>query len=65
VFLCVGSNKEDFKHLFFSCPFSDACWILLGVHWDLSFDFQQMILMARLNFNSVIFREVSIIGAGC
>jgi hypothetical protein len=58
----VEGLEEDFKHLFFSYPFSDACWTFLGVHWDLFVDFQHTVLMARLNFNSVIFREIIIIG---
>ena len=60
--LCVENLEEGIRHLFFSCPFSDACWTYLGVHWDLSLDFQVMVLHARLQFNSVIFREIFIIG---
>ncbi|KAF8752695.1 hypothetical protein HU200_011936 [Digitaria exilis] len=47
-------------HLFFSCPFAQACWIYLGVLWDLSLHFDIMILRARQNFGSIIFREVTI-----
>jgi hypothetical protein len=50
-------------YLFFSCPFSDACWTYLGIHWDLSLEFQAMVLNAILHFNSVIFRKIFIIGA--
>jgi hypothetical protein len=59
----VENVEEDIRHLFFSCPFSDACWTYLGIHWDLSLDFQSMILNARFGFNSVIFREIFIVGA--
>jgi hypothetical protein len=48
--------------LFFGCSFSDTCWTYLGVHWDLTLDFQAMVLHARIQFDSVIFREVFIIG---
>jgi hypothetical protein len=58
----VEGLEEDFKHMLFSCPFNDACWTFLGVHWDLLLDFQHMVLMALLNFNSVIYREILIIG---
>lgn len=59
--LCVENVDEDLWHLFFNCPFSQACWIFLDIQWDLSLDFQTMILRARQRFNSVIFREVIII----
>jgi hypothetical protein len=54
--------EEDVRNLFFGCPFSDACWTFLGVEWDLSLDFHAMVLNARIHFNSIIFREVFIIG---
>jgi hypothetical protein len=60
--LCVQHVEEDVKHLFFGCPFSQACWAYLGVNWNLDLDFQLMILHARLQFNLIIFREVFIIG---
>jgi hypothetical protein len=31
--LCVENVEEDIRHLFFSCPFSDAFWTYLGIHW--------------------------------
>jgi hypothetical protein len=60
--LCVQHTEEDIKHLFFAYPFSDACWTYLGIQWDLDLEFQAMVLQARLSFNSVIFREIFIIG---
>jgi hypothetical protein len=60
--MCVENVVEDIQHLFFGCPFSDTCWTYLGVHWDLTLDFQAMVLHARIQFNSVIFIEVFIIG---
>jgi hypothetical protein len=59
--LCVENTKEDTRHLF-SCRFSDACWTYLGIQWNFDLEFQTMVLQARLNFNSVIFREIFIIG---
>ncbi|KAF8659249.1 hypothetical protein HU200_058656 [Digitaria exilis] len=47
-------------HLIFGCPFSSACLTYLNIHWDTSVNFQTMILQARVNFHSVIFREVII-----
>jgi hypothetical protein len=48
---------------FFWCLFSDACWTHLGIKWDLSLEFQAMVLNTRFHFNSVIFREIFIISA--
>lgn len=45
-------------HLFFDCPFSQACWIFLGVQWDLALPPLDMIIAAREHFGSPVFREV-------
>lgn len=34
--LCVHREEETLLHLFFECPFSQACSIYLGIQWDLS-----------------------------
>ena len=42
---CVlySSNIEELAfHLFFSCPFSQACWQSLGISWDFTKEFFQM-----------------------
>jgi hypothetical protein len=46
--MCVENVMEDIQDLFFGCPFSDACWAHLGVHWDLALDFRAMVLHAQL-----------------
>ncbi|KAG2655638.1 hypothetical protein PVAP13_1KG026000 [Panicum virgatum] len=63
--LCVEHVEEDILHLFFRCPFSQACWLFLGIDWDLTLDPYLMFLRAREAFNSVIFREVVIIATWC
>ncbi|KAF8711301.1 hypothetical protein HU200_029324 [Digitaria exilis] len=57
--LCIENVDEDIMHHFFT-PFSSACWTYLDIHWNTSVDFQTMMLEARVNFGSVIFREVII-----
>jgi hypothetical protein len=37
--LCNNNIEEIAFNLFFSCPFSQACWRLLGIHWDFDGDF--------------------------
>lgn len=59
--LCVSNAEEDILHLFFECPFSQACWIFLGINWDTSLDHQLMFLRAREDFGSIIFREIVIL----
>ncbi|RCV37613.1 hypothetical protein SETIT_8G077800v2 [Setaria italica] len=59
--LCIELQEEDRFHLFFNCPFSQACWIFLGINWDTSLDYGQMILKARQEFGKVFFREIVII----
>lgn len=50
------------NHLFFECPFSQGCWQSLQIRWNLSLRLDDMLMEARSNFNSKIFREVLIIG---
>lgn len=49
--LCVENVEEDIRHLFFTCPFSDACQTVL---WDLALPFEAMVLQVRLWFNLAI-----------
>jgi len=37
--LCSNNIEETAFHLFFNCPFSQACWRLLEIHWDFAGDF--------------------------
>ncbi|KAF8699720.1 hypothetical protein HU200_034672 [Digitaria exilis] len=59
--LCVEDVDEDILHLFFQCPFSQACWIYLGIEWDTSIEHQLMFLRAREKFGPIIFREIIIL----
>ncbi|RCV42444.1 hypothetical protein SETIT_9G217000v2, partial [Setaria italica] len=56
--LCVKHVEETISHLFFTCPFSEACWLYLGIHWDPSLQLQDMIVQALQHFGSTIFREI-------
>jgi len=58
--LCVNGPEETNQHLFFACPFSTACWNLIGIQWDFSLPPLDMIIQARLSFGSHIFREIFI-----
>jgi hypothetical protein len=60
--MCIENVEEDFWHLFFCCPFSDACLTYLGIQWDSSLDFQLMVLDARQIFGLATFREIFILG---
>ncbi|KAF8661801.1 hypothetical protein HU200_056756 [Digitaria exilis] len=61
---CVDHIEEDIIHLFFECPFSQACWIYLGIEWDTTINHQLMFLRAREKFGSIIFREIIILPCG-
>jgi len=58
--ICNLDVEETMYHLFFECPFSQACWNLVGVSWNLNLPHLDMILDARLSFGNPIFREVLI-----
>ncbi|KAF8671047.1 hypothetical protein HU200_050326 [Digitaria exilis] len=49
--------------MFFDCPFSQACWIYLGIKWDLSLQPLDMIIASRQGIGSTIFREIVIVAA--
>ena len=61
--LCNHNVEETALHLFFTCPFSQACWQHLGVQWNLAMDFFHMLLHAKEGFSNPFFMEVFIISA--
>lgn len=58
--LCDSNIEETSLHLFFQCTFSKECWETISIHWNLELSPLDMILKAREDFNSPIFREVII-----
>jgi hypothetical protein len=59
--VCIEFVEETISHLFFDCPFSQACWTFLGISWDFDIPFLDMIIQARQAFASISFREVVMI----
>jgi hypothetical protein len=55
--ICNSNVEETCMHLFFECPFSLSCWNHIGIHWDFSLPPLDMLIEARTNFGSPIFRE--------
>jgi hypothetical protein len=59
---CVLSSRnieESTFHLFFSCPFSEACWQSLGTSWDFTKESFQMMQHAKLQYQNPFFIEVA------
>ncbi|GJM91631.1 hypothetical protein PR202_ga08027 [Eleusine coracana subsp. coracana] len=56
--LCAQDVEETLLHLFFECSFSQNCWHYLGIHRNLNLQPDAMLLQARENFQSRIFREI-------
>ncbi|EEE52348.1 hypothetical protein OsJ_34391 [Oryza sativa Japonica Group] len=61
--ICNLTTTEDYIHLFFSCPFAQQCWNCIGINWDLTLEFMNMIMTARRLFPQPFFMEV--LGIGC
>jgi hypothetical protein len=61
--LCNMNVEEMAFHLFFTCSFSQLCWQFLGIQWNLTSDFFQMIIQAKQAFPYPFFMEVFIISA--
>ena len=53
--LCSNNIEETAFHLFFSCPFSQACWQHLGINWDFTMDFFRMMQQAKVQHNNPFF----------
>lgn len=44
--------------MFFSCPFTEACWRKNGFQWNYNLEFQQMIGLAKISFRRKGFMEI-------
>jgi len=58
--LCHNGPEETCFHLFFECPFSSDCWNSININWNFNLEPLDMIIQARIDFNSHIFREIFI-----
>lgn len=58
--LCNNGTEETSFHLCFECPFSTACWNTIPIQWNLSLPHLDMVIEARSNFGSNLFREICI-----
>ena len=61
--LCNNNVEETAFHLFFSCSFSQACWRFLGIHWNLTSDFFQMMMQAKQQLRNPFFMEIFIVAS--
>lgn len=59
--LCSLQHRETLFHLFFQCPFSKRCWRKIGISWNTSLEFFQMLVLARLRFRGKGFLEICFI----
>ena len=59
--ICTQQQEETAFHLFFDCIFSRQCWHRLGIHWNNSLPFFQMMEEAKINFAHPFFMEAVII----
>lgn len=59
--LCQQHMEETIMHLFFTCPFSQACWAVLNIHWNLLQDMCLMVQEAKQLFMQPFFMEIFII----
>lgn len=63
--ICTTNTEGTLMHLFFECPFSQACWNSIGINWNLALPPLDMIIDSRLTFGSPIFREIIITACWC
>jgi hypothetical protein len=58
--MCNQGCEETSLHLFFECSFGKECRESIPIIWEMNLNPLDMILQARMNFGSVIFREILI-----
>jgi hypothetical protein len=58
--LCNTGHEEISFHLFFECPFNIACWNTMPINCNLNLPHLDMVIEARTNFGSNIFRDIYI-----
>jgi hypothetical protein len=61
--LCNNSTEETAFHLLFDCPFSKTCWQHLGINWDFTREFFEMMQQAKTQSQNPFFMEFFIIAA--
>ena len=61
--LCSNNIEETAFHLFFSCPFSQTCWQHLGINWDFTREFFEMMQQAKTQSQNPFFMEFFTIAA--
>lgn len=61
--MCQALTEETAFHLFFDCHFSKACWSHIGITWDTSLDFFEMIQEAKRRYAPPNFMEIFIMAA--
>ncbi|KAJ1283790.1 hypothetical protein BS78_03G153800 [Paspalum vaginatum] len=61
--LCNANEEETAFHLFFHCAFSTMCWHHIGIHWDFTLPFFDMMIKAKTDSNLHFFMEIFIIAA--
>ena len=58
--LCNTGCEGTSFHIFFECSFSQACWDSIPISWNLNLSPLNMMVNAREQFGSQIFREIVI-----
>jgi hypothetical protein len=52
--LCNLNYEETTFHMLFQCPFSGSCWNYIGIYWNHSHDFFDMIISAEEMFREKV-----------
>lgn len=60
--MCNSMIVESMTHLFFSCTFTQQCWLELGIQWNLALEFMNIITTAQATFHLNFFFEALAIG---